>query len=254
MIRYGSVCSGVEAASLAWHPLGWQCQFVAEIDKFPAAVLRERFPEMPNLGDMTRIKIEENDDTATSPICRANGPIDLLVGGTPCQSYSVAGKREGNRGVSGLSLDYIRLAYESHARWVVWENVPGVFSSTGGLDFAAFLSGLCGWEVTVPRGGWKNAGICANAPGCYGVAWRVLDAQYTRVPGFPRAIPQRRRRVFLVGYRGQPVGCPLDWQRAAEVLFDGESLSGDPPSRGKARKGTAGDAEGCAGTPGITNR
>ena len=153
MIRYGSVCSGVEAASLAWRPLGWQCQFVAEIDKFPAAVLRERFPEVPNLGDMTKIKIEENDDTATSPICRANGPIDLLVGGTPCQSYSVAGKREGNRGVSGLSLDYIRLAYESHARWIVWENVPGVFSSTGGLDFAAFLSGLCGGEVTVPRGG-----------------------------------------------------------------------------------------------------
>ena len=168
-----------------------------------------------------------------------------------CQSYSVAGKREGNRGVSGLSLNYIKLAEATHARWVVWENVPGVFSSTNGLDFAAFLSGLCRWDVPVPKDGWKNAGICLGNRGGYGVAWRVLDGQYTRVPGFPRAIPQRRRRVFLVGYRSQPVGDPLDWQRAAAVLFDGESLDGNPPPRRKAQENAAPDTgEGLGGAGG----
>lgn len=155
-----------------------------------------------------------------------------------CQSYSLAGKREGNRGVSGLSLDYIRLARDPHSkcRWVVWENVPGALSSTNGLDFAAFLSGICGHDVAVPERGWRNAGICEGRNGGFGVAWRVLDAQYVRTPRFPRAIPQRRRRIFLVGYRSLPVGNPLDWQCAATVLFDGESMSGNAPSRRREKK------------------
>lgn len=174
-IRYGSVCSGVEAASLAWIPLGWQCKFVAEVEPFPCAVLQERFgasapihpldPEkasteedrkmreswikqnsllkkegkIPNEGDFTKIGT------------KYAGEIDLLVGGTPCQDLSVAGKREGFDGErSSLALDFVRLAYESKCKWFVWENVPGVFSSNEGRDFATLLSLFTGCEVTVP--------------------------------------------------------------------------------------------------------
>ena len=222
-MRYGSVCSGIEAASAAWRHLGWDCAFVSEIEKFPAAVLKERLPLVPNLGDFTKIQKGDYD-----------GDIDLIVGGTPCQSYSTAGKQGGIADPRGqLTLGFADLARRTGARWLVWENVPSVLSSGAGRDFAAFLSLLAGWKVPVPEGGWGNAGICTNAPGRFGLAWRVLDAQYVRVEQFPGAIPQRRRRIFVVGH--------LDsWKRAAEVLFDGELCGGSEKPRREVRKAAAG--------------
>jgi DNA (cytosine-5)-methyltransferase 1 len=188
-MRYGSVCSGIEAATVAWHGLGWEPAFFSDIEKFPREVLAHHYPDVPLHGDFTTI--EENQ----------YGSIDLLVGGTPCQSFSVAGLRKGlddDRG--NLSLEFIKLAQRERPRWVVWENVPGVLSSNGGRDFGSFLSAL------------GQSG--------YGFAYRVLDAQYF-------GVAQRRRRVFVVGYFG-------DWRRAAAVLFERESLRGNPaPSRKK---------------------
>lgn len=264
-MRYGSVCSGVEAASLAWMPLGWECAFMAEVEPFPCSVLMQKFGAtkplrpldpaeatdekdrktreswrkqidrmpgggtIPNLGDFTKIR---KDDYA--------GHIDLLVGGTPCQDVSVAGKRagfgdEGKRETrSSLALDFVRLAYESGCEWVVWENVPGVFSSNGGRDFATLLSWFVGYRIEPPKDGWKSSGIVRNTrPDRFGLAWRVLDAQFTRTPGFPNAIPQRRRRVFLVGHFG-------DWTRAASVLLEPGRVCWDSPARVKTREEIAG--------------
>jgi DNA (cytosine-5)-methyltransferase 1 len=181
-MKYLSVCSGIEAATAAWHPLGWQAAGFSEIDSFARAVLAHHYPAVPLHGDFTTLK--ENDYDA----------IDLLVGGTPCQSFSIAGLRKGfddDRG--NLALEFIRLAQKSRARWLVWENVPGVLSIDRGRAFGAFLGGLaeCG----------------------YGFAYRILDAQYF-------GVPQRRRRVFVIGYLG-------DWRRAAAVLFESESVRGD---------------------------
>lgn len=250
-MRFGSICSGIEAASQAWAPLGWETVFVAETDPFPAAVLHHRWGAtrplrpfaaaeavnekdrkqreswekqlatlpvegiIPNLGDFTKI---ETEDYA--------GDIDLLVGGTPCQAYSVAGLRQGLTDPRGnLTLEFARLAGRTCARWLCWENVPGVLSSGKGCDFASFLSLLCGWKVPVPKRGWRKSGIATAAPGCYSVAWRILDAQYIRTQRFHRAVPQRRRRILLVGYRG-------NWQYPAEVLALADGLLGDsPPSR-----------------------
>ena len=231
-MRYGSVCSGIEAASVAWRPLGWECAFVSEIERFPSAILAERFPEVPNLGDFTKIQPEGYE-----------GDIDLLVGGTPCQAFSIAGLGKGlddERG--GLALEFARLAFRARARWLVWENVPGVLSSRGGGDFAAFLSLLAGWGVPVPKRGWRNAGLVTGAPGCYSVGWRVLDAQYTRVQQFPGAVPQRRRRVVLAGYLG-------DWSRVRQVLFDGEMCGGDTPPGRAAESPVPGDAAADAEAP-----
>ena len=195
-MRYGSVCSGIEAATVAWHPLDWQPAFFAEIEKFPSAVLAHRYPNVPNWGDITKFK--EWPDAA----------IDVLVGGTPCQSFSVAGLRQGLADPRGnLCLTFLAIADRYRPQWLLWENVPGVLSSDGGRDFGAFLGGL------------GQLG--------YGWSYRVLDAQYVRVDGFERAVPQRRRRVFVVGYLG-------DYRRAAAVLFERESLSGHPAPRRQA--------------------
>lgn len=224
-MRYGSVCSGIEAASVAWKPLGWECAFLAETARFQSKLLAERYPGVPNLGDFT--KIQEGD---------YEGDIDLLVGGTPCPSFSIAGLRRGLEDARGdLALEFARLAFRTRARWLVWENVPGVLSSRKGGDFAAFLSLLTGWEVPVPKRKWKCAGLVTAAPGGFSVGWRILDAQYTRVQQFPRAVPQRRRRLIVVGYLG-------DCERVARVLFGGEVCKGDsPPCRGARRKTPGGD-------------
>ncbi len=212
-MRYGSVCSGIEAATVAWHPLGWQPAWFSEIEKFPSAVLAHHYPDVPNLGDMTRF--EEWPDDA----------IDLLVGGTPCQSFSVAGLRAGLADPRGnLMLTYLAIAARYRPRWVVWENVPGVLSSNKERDFGAFLRGL---------------GECG-----YGFGYRVLDAQYCRASGIEHAVPQRRRRVFVVGYLG-------NWRRAAAVLFDAASLRGDPPPRREAGASVAALTSSGVGTCGA---
>jgi len=183
-MKYLSVCSGIEAATVAWHPLGWEAAAYSEIEPFPSAVLAHHYPSVPNVGDMTKFK-EWNLE-----------PIDLLVGGTPCQSFSVAGLRKGLEDPRGnLALVYCGILDKFRPRWFVWENVPGVLSSNGGRDFGSFLG--------------------AVAELGYGFAYRVLDAQYF-------GVAQRRRRVFVVGYLG-------DWQPAAEVLFEPESLRRDTP-------------------------
>ena len=192
---FGSVCSGIEAASCAWHPLGWRAAFVSDIEKFPSAVLAHHYPDVPNYGDMTKFK--EWPDHA----------IDLLVGGTPCQSFSVAGLRKGLADPRGnLMLTYLAIADRYRPRWLVWENVPGVLSADGGRAFGTLLGGL------------GQLG--------YGFAYRVLDAQHF-------GVPQRRRRVFVVGYLG-------DWRRAAAVLFERHSLQGNPPPRRETGKSVAG--------------
>ena len=207
-MKYASVCSGVEAASLAWMPLGWEAVWFSEIEPFPCAVLKERFPDVPNLGDMTKIEGE-----------KYRGAVDLLVGGTPCQGFSVAGKQGGlNDPRSALCLAYCRLLETMRPRWFVWENVPGVFSTNGGEDFLAFLRKI------------DEIG--------YSCAWRVLDAQYVRVDGFPRAVPQRRRRVFVVGHSSG------DWRYPASVLFEPGCLPGDTPPRRVKGEGVAADAKG----------
>jgi len=190
------VCSGVEAATVAWHPLGWEPQWFSEIEKFPSAVLSHHYPDVPNLGDMTKFKEWPNDRS-----------IDLLVGGTPCQSFSVAGLRKGLDDPRGnLMLTYLAIAAQYQPKWLVWENVPGVLSSNRGRDFGTFIGAL--------------------AKLGYGFSWRCLDAQYF-------GVAQRRRRVFVVGYLG-------DWRRAAAVLFERESLSGHSAPRREAREEVAG--------------
>jgi len=190
-VRYLSVCSGIEAASAAWHPLGWTPVAFSEVDKFPSAVLAHHYPDVPNWGDMTKFKEWPDAD------------VDVLVGGTPCQSFSVAGLRKGMDDPRGnLALTYLAIADRYKPTFLCWENVPGVLSSNGGRDFGAILGGM------VELG--------------YGVAYRVLDAQFF-------GVPQRRRRVFVVGHLG-------DWRRAAAVLFEQHSLQGHPPPSRKARQ------------------
>lgn len=209
-MRYGSVCSGIEAATVAWHPLGWEPAWFCEIEPFPSAVLAHHYPEVPNHGDFTKL-IDSAHPVHGEP------PIDLLVGGTPCQAFSVAGLRQGladPRG--GLTLEFLRLAQSLRPRWVVWENVPGVLSQDGGRAYGAFLGGL------------EDLG--------YGWAYRVLDAQYTRVDGYAGAVPQRRRRVFVVGHSGG------DFARAAAVLFEPEGVRRHSAPRRASRKGAPADA------------
>ena len=217
-MKYGSVCSGIEAATMAWHVMGWEPAFFSEIEPFPCSVLQHHYPNVPNLGDMT--KYEEWPDDA----------IDLLVGGTPCQSFSVAGLRKGLDDPRGnLMLTFGAIAQRYRPSWLVWENVPGVLSDDGGRGFASLLGLLSGRRIEVPHDGWRNAGVVPGYEGAYGLAWRVLDAQFIRVDGFGRAVPQRRRRVFVVGYSG-------DWRRAAAVLLEREGMCGDTPPRREAGK------------------
>jgi DNA (cytosine-5)-methyltransferase 1 len=203
-MRYASVCDGIGAAHVAWRPLGWECAWTSEIEPFPAAVVDHHW-KLKNLGDMTLLTEETLNDC---------GPVDLLVGGTPCQSFSVAGLRGGLADPRGnLALRFVQLVGFLRPEWVVWENVPGVLSSAGGRDFGTFLGALA--ELG------------------YGVAYRVLDAQWF-------GVAQRRRRVFVVAHLG-------DWRRAAAVLFERESVFGNPPTRGATRQGITSSPQGIAG-------
>lgn len=239
-MRYFSVCSGIEAASAAWQPTGWECVGLAEIEPFPCHVLTHRFGAsrpmfMPRPGeDGITVKTMRSRKAALKAIHKLpekgtvqnHGDItrfrewtgiprfDVLVGGTPCQSFSVAGLRQGLADPRGnLMLTYLAIADRYRPEWLVWENVPGVLSADKGRAFGTFIKGL------------EELG--------YHAAWRVLDAQYVRVDGFGRAVPQRRRRVFVVGHLG-------DWRRAAAVLFDRESLSWNSAPRREARERVAG--------------
>ena len=207
-MRYYSIFSGIEAATVAWEPLGWEPLAFSEIDEFPSAVLKARFPSVPNLGDITKINWKE--------AVRDFGRPDIVVGGSPCQSFSVAGTRTGLEGASGLMWEYVRCVREVKPDWILWENVPGALSSSHGEDFRCLLEALdaCG----------------------YGLAWRVLDAQFF-------GVAQRRERVFLVGRLG-------DVEGPCEVLFEPESLSWDTQSSREKRKELAAGAGGgaaCAG-------
>lgn len=203
-MRYASLCSGICAPTLAWRQLGWTCAGFSEIDGFPRAVLEHHHPDIPLLGDFTELKGDEFGD------------YDLLVAGTPCQDFSVAGLRKGLDGERGnLTLELLRFIQRSPRppKWLVWENVPGVLSIDGGRAFGAFLGALA--ELG------------------YGYAWRVLDAQNF-------GVPQRRRRVFVVGHLG-------DWRPAAAVLFERQGVPGDHPARGEAGQGVAGSSASSAG-------
>lgn len=240
---YGSICSGIEAATVAWAPLGWQPAFFSEIEKFPCQLLAHRYGSnmpnepacqngVPNLGDM---KNYEKWGKHT---------IDVLVGGTPCQDFSIAGLRAGLAGDrSSLVIIFAKIARKYRPRWLVWENVPGVLTSGGGQDFAEILGLFTGRRVEKPKNGWRNAGYVAGCENAYSVAWRVIDAQYARAHGFPRAVPQRRRRVFLVGHIGSN-------KYPASVLFDLESLRGNSAPRRETWQSVATGIAGSTGTSG----
>lgn len=197
-LKYISLFSGIEAASVAWEPLGWEPIAFSEIEPYPCELLKQRFPDVPNLGDITKIDWSSY-----------RGKADIIVGGSPCQSFSIAGNREGLKGESGLMFEYIRAIREVLPRYFVWENVLGALSSEGGAAFAQLLR-----EMDVIG---------------YGLAWRVLDAQFF-------GVAQRRRRVFLVGCLGNA-------GRAAQILFDGESMRWDRPSSRDKRKSLAANAK-----------
>ena len=227
-MRYLSVCSGIEAATVAWHPLGWEPVAFSEIEPFPSAVLAHHYPNVHNLGDMTKFK-DWNINA-----------IDLLVGGTPCQSFSIAGLRKGLGDQRGnLMLTFGAIAAKYRPTWMVWENVPGVLSSDYGRDFASFLGLITGQSIKVPREGWGNSGIIHGYKNAYGAAYRIIDAQYF-------GVPQRRRRVFVVGYLG-------DWRRAAAVLFERHSMSGNPAPRRQAGEVVAPTLDVRAGRSGETS-
>jgi len=185
-IRYVSMFSGIEAATVAWHELGWKPVAFSDFDKFPKGVLAHHYPDVPDRGDVTKVDWSEYE-----------GKADLVVGGSPCQSFSVAGKRLGMDDPRGnLALHFLGAVKAIKPAWFIFENVPGLLSSDGGRDFAAFLGEVakCG----------------------YGFAYRVLDSQYF-------GVPQRRRRLFVVGHSSG------DWRSPFSVLFERESLFGNPP-------------------------
>jgi DNA (cytosine-5)-methyltransferase 1 len=214
-VRYLSLFSGIEAASVAWLPLGWECVGVAEIDPFPSAVLRHHYVNVPNLGNISAI---------TPEMVAALGRIDLVAGGFPCQDVSVAGKRKGLKNDdgtvtrSGLFFDAMRIVRWADPRWLLLENVPGIYSSNGGRDFADVVGEVLGVSFDVPPDGWKTAGVAASERGL--LEWATLDAQFF-------GVPQRRRRLFALADFG-------DWAGRSPVLFERASLSGHPAPRREA--------------------
>ena len=203
-MNYLSVCSGVEAASVAWKGLGWNPLGFSEIEKFPSEVLQHHYPNVPNLGDMTNYRSWNFGKRS----------VDLVVGGTPCQSFSVAGLRKGMEDPRGnLALTFCAILDKFRPKWFIWENVPDVLSSNTGRDFGSFLGAVA--ELR------------------YGASYRVLDAQNF-------GVPQRRRRVFVVGHLG-------DWKPTSEVLFESESLRWHPKKSRHARKDSPGYIEGGFG-------
>lgn len=235
-MRFGSVCSGIEAASVAWEPLGWEAAWLSEIEAFPSAVLAHHWPDVPNLGDMTALPDRVAGGEVEAP--------DVLVGGTPCQAFSVAGRRESLADARGnLTLTYVELADaiddKRNARGeqpaiIVWENVPGVLNTKDNA-FGCFLAGLAGEDVPLQPPGkrWTNAGLVLGPKRA--VAWRILDAQYF-------GVAQRRRRVFVVA-------SARDGFDPSQILFEFDGVRRDSAPSREARKDAATNAgSGAAST------
>ena len=199
-MKFLSLFSGIEAASLAWEPLGWECMAVCENDEFPAAVLAARWPDVENLGDITKVNWGD--------FIERSGRPDVILGGSPCQSFSIAGGRESLDGESRLMYEYIRACAEVRSPWIVWENVVGALNTKDNA-FGQLLGSL------------QDIGYVS-------LAWRVLDAQFF-------GVAQRRRRVFLVGHLG-------DGGSAAAVLLEPEGMCGDTKTSREKREELAADA------------
>jgi DNA (cytosine-5)-methyltransferase 1 len=216
---YLSLFSGIEAASVAWRPLGWTPAAFAEIEPFPCAVLAQRFPGVPNLGDVSKITDEQ---------IAALGHIDIVVGGSPCQDLSVCGQRAGLAGKrSGLFHELVRIFHAARtfcgARFLLWENVPGIFSSNKGRDFARVVMQMAGCYCTVPLFGWRPEGVALGEHGL--LEWAVLDAQWF-------GVAQRRARCFALLDAG-------DWAHRPPILLECDRLRGYSPPRREAREDTA---------------
>ena len=232
-MKFGSVCSGIEAASVAWEPLGWKAAWLSEIEPFPSAVLKHHYPDTPNLGDMTTLPDLIRSGEVEAP--------DLFCGGTPCQAFSVAGLRKslddarGNLSLTfceiANAIDYVRAAEGQQPCIVFWENVPGVLNTSDNA-FGCFLAGLAGEELPLlpPGGKWTNAG-CVFGPQ-RAVAWRVLDAQYF-------GVAQRRRRVFVVA------SSRAGFDPAA-VLFEFDGVRRDTAPSREAGQSAAPTIAGCS--------
>jgi len=233
LVSYGSICSGIEAATVAMHQEGWEAEWFAEIEASPSAVLAHHYPDVPNLGDMTKIAAMVRDGLVAAP--------DVLVGGTPCQAFSIAGLRAGLEDARGqLTLSFVELADEIDAARTIrglppctvwWENVPGVLSSSDNA-FGCFLGALAGEDCAlVPPGGkWANAG-CVFGPK-RAIAWRVLDAQYF-------GVAQRRRRVFVVASAREDFN-------PTEILFEFDGVRRDTAPSREAREDVAGTVRASA--------
>ena len=222
-MRYLSLFSGIEAASVAWEPLGWQPVAFSEIESFPCAVLAQHWPHVPNLGDVTKIEMRD---------IKKLGPIDIVIFGSPCQDLSVAGKRKGlageRSGLFGSAMRIVRWARKHNGlRFALWENVPGAFSTNSGRDFSAVVREMSGADIGVPSGGWQNCGVALGREGQ--TEWSVLDAQFF-------GVPQRRRRIFALSDFG-------NWRDRPPILFERDSLCGNPAPRRKKGEEFASSAE-----------
>ena len=241
-IRYLSLFSGIEACTVAWKPLGWEAVAFAQYEpgdniQFPSQVLKYHYPDVPNLGDVTKITEEQ---------IAALGHIDLVVGGSPCQSLSIAGKRHGLRHADGTLtrsglFDYQMEIYEwavknNGCRFMLWENVPGAFSSNNGNDFGYILGSMVQGDVSVPKDGWDSSGVCISESGDRCVEWTVLNAaEY--------GVPQRRNRVFALCDTGA-------WWSRPPILFESEGLQMDSEEDDFKAEEAASDAPGCSSDSG----
>ena len=215
-MRYLSLFSGIEAATKAWSPLGWEAVAFSEIEQFPCAVLDHHYPNTPNLGDVTKI---------TEQVIKELGQIDVIIFGSPCQDLSVAGLRRGldgeRSGLFNTAMQIVEWAKRNNgARFALWENVPGAFSSNEGRDFAVVIGEMVGFTASVPQGGWQNSGIAIGENGL--LEWSVLDAKHF-------GVPQRRRRVFAVADFGA-------WESRQSILLERGCVSGNFEAGEKERE------------------
>ena len=218
-MQLASICSGVGVPELAAKQLGFNCLFAAEKAPFPKRVFQHHFPRVKTYGDFTKINPKNWLDK-----------IELLVAGTPCQSFSLAGKKQGLKDKRGnLTIKYIRLVHQTRTPWAVLENVPGIFDR----DFGFVLDEITGRSDLRLYAKWPTAGVVERGASGYSAAWRVLDAQFF-------GVPQRRRRVFIVFHAG-------DWERCAEVLNEPEGGQRDIEPGGSQGEGAAAGTDGGAG-------